>query len=516
MSHYPGPDDTVRTTSVSHLCTCTMQFHEYVQFDALGLADLVRRGDIQPSELLALAMQRADEVQPRLNPIVRRMDEQARQRCVEGFLPQQPFGGVPFLVKDLFQDYAGLPSSFGSQVMRQVVAPEHADVVRRWIDAGLVIFGKTNTPEFGARNVTEPKAFGPTRNPWDPLRTPGGSSGGSASAVAAGVVPVAGANDGGGSIRIPAAACGLFGFKAGRGRIPSGPLMAEGMNGAVVQGVVSRSVRDTAAMLDVLQGPEAHAPYYMAPPSQPYLNCLQADPGPLRIGFSTASPTGTPVDPQAVAAVEDAARLLTSLGHHVEPVNTPFDGIALAEDFLTAWFCVQAMMVDTLCEMTGAKASDFEPDTRLMAALGRSMSALDLLRCESRWNLHNIRLAQFHGQFDLWLSPTLSAPPLRIGELETPWALNVVSDLVARLGLAGMLREAPAFKKTILHNLGWTPYTQLANLTGRPAMSVPLYWTPDGLPLGVQFVAGLNGETRLLQLARQLETARPWFNKRPA
>ncbi|WP_374320112.1 amidase [Aquabacterium sp.] len=493
-----------------------MHFQEYVQFDALGLADLVRRGEVHPSELLALAMQRADAVQPVLNPIVMRMDEIARQRCTEGFETHQPFAGVPFLVKDLFQDYAGLPSSFGSQAMRQIPAPQHADVVRRWLDAGVVIFGKTNTPEFGARNVTEPKAFGPTRNPWDPLRTPGGSSGGSASAVAAGVVPMAGANDGGGSIRIPAAACGLFGFKAGRGRIPSGPLMAEGMNGAVVQGVVSRSVQDTAAMLDVLQGPEAHAPYYMAPPEQPYLSTMRTAPGRLRIGFSTASPTGTPVDPQAIAAVQDAARLLESLGHHVEEVDTPFDGVALAEDFLTAWFCVQAMMVDSICELTGVRVSDFEPDTRLMAALGRSMSALKLLRCEGRWNDHNIRLAQFHSQFDMWLSPTLSAPPLKVGELDTPWVLNAVSDLVTRLGLAGMLREAPAFKRTILQNLGWTPYTQLANLTGRPAMSVPLYWTPDGLPLGVQFVAGLNGEARLLQLAHQLETARPWFDKRPA
>jgi len=493
-----------------------MQFQEYVQYDALGLAELVRRGQVQPSELLDVAMQRADSVQPSLNAIVARMDELARQRCQQGFDMQQPFAGVPFLIKDLFQDYAGLPSSFGSRSMRGVAAEAHADVVRRWLDAGLVIFGKTNTPEFGAKNVTEPKVFGPARNPWDPSRTPGGSSGGSASAVAAGIVPVAGANDGGGSIRIPAAACGLFGMKAGRGRIPCGPLMAEGMNGAVVQGVVSRSVRDTAAMLDVLQGPEPHGPYYMAPPAQPYLQAMLQSPGKLRIGVSTASPTGTPVHPQAVAAVEDAAHLLESLGHHVELVPMPFDGVALAEDFLTAWFCAQALLVQTICDNTGARLGDFEPDTRLMAAIGRSLSAVELLACEGRWNAHNIRLSEFHQRFDMWLSPTLSAPPLKVGELDTPWLLNLVSDVVARLGLAGRLRDTPAFKKTILQNLGWTPYTQLANLTGRPAMSVPLYWTPEGLPLGVQFVAGLNGEARLLQLANQLEQARPWAHRRPA
>ena len=491
-----------------------MQFDDYIRYDALGLADLVRRGEVHPTELLAAALSRADDTAS-LNAIVMRLDESARVRAQAPFDTSAPFAGVPFLVKDLFQDMAGLPSSSGCRALKSVLAPQDSDVVRRWREAGLVIFGKTNTPEFGSKNITEPEVWGATLNPWDPTRTPGGSSGGSAAAVAAGVVPVAGASDGGGSIRIPAAACGLFGFKAGRGRISMGPSMGEALNGAAVQGVVSHSVRDSAAMLDVLQGPEAHAPYYMPAPEVPYLQCMDRPPGRLRIGYSTVSPVGTSVDPQALAAVADAASLLTDLGHHVEPCDLPFNGVQLAEDFLLAWFCAQAYIIDYIERNFGASSKDFEADTRMMAAIGRRTSALRLLQCEARWHEHNVALSTFHARYDLWLSPTLSAPAPLIGALQTPAHLSVVSDLAARLGLAGVLSETSQFKHTVLQNLGWTPYTQLANLTGRPAMSVPLYRTPEGLPLGVQFVAGLNGEALLLQLAAQLEQARPWRHPAP-
>ncbi len=492
-----------------------MKYSEYLQHDALGLADLVRRQEVTPLELLALAGQRADEIQPRLNAFTRRMDEQAHQRCLQPFDASAPFAGVPFVVKDLFQDMAGLPSTGGSRVLPRHVPTQDSDVVRRWKDAGLVIFGKTNAPEFGARNVTEPKAYGPTRNPWNTAHTPGGSSGGTAAAVAAGVVPAGGANDGGGSIRIPAAASGLFGLKPGRGRVSSGPDMGEPMNGAAVQGVLSRSVRDSAAMLDVLQGPEPHAPYPFARPQVPYLQALKQPLKRLRIGWTWQSPLGTEVHPQARAAVEDAAHLLASLGHHVEEVPAPFDGPGLAQDFLTTWFCVMAEIMDTLVDALGARRSEFEPDTQAMASVGRSVSAVELLRCNSHWHQHNVTLSQFHQRFDLWLSPTLAAPPVKIGELDTPAALQRSSQLVDLLGLSGWLRKTALFQKSVLQNLAWTPYTQLANLTGRPAMSVPLYWTPDQLPLGVQFVAPLDGETMLLQLAAELEQARPWFHKRP-
>lgn len=490
-----------------------MKFADYRQHDALGLSQLVRSKQVHPRELLKLAMDRADQTDPQITALTRRLDDMARTRCEQPFDHASPFMGVPFIIKDLFQDIQGVPSTWGSAAMARVPISDTSDVVRRWQAAGLVIFGKSKTPEFGARNVTEPTAFGPARNPWDTTRTPGGSSGGSAALVAAGVVPVAGANDGGGSIRIPAAACGLFGLKAGRGRIPIGPNMAEGMFGAAVQGVVSRSVRDTAAMMDILQGPEAHAPYWMPPPDSSYLQAITQPPRRLRIGFTTESPIGLPVDPQAVAAVEDAARLLSSLGHEVEPSPQPVDGEALSSDFLMTWFCMMASITGDLQSRYGIPLSDFEPDTRAMAAVGRSVSATELLHCLDRWNDHNRALSAYHQRYDLWLSPTLSAPPPAIGAMDTPRHLRVVSDLVGRLGLSGLMRKTPQFQESVFKNLAWTPYTQLANLTGRPAMSVPLYWTPQGLPLGVQFVAPLNGEVLLLQLAAQLEQARPWFDR---
>ena len=492
-----------------------MKFEEYVKHDALGLAELVRKGEVQPSELVGAALARADEVQPRLNALVRRMDDEHRRQLQRPLDASRPFAGVPFLLKDLFQEVAGWPMGSGSRAMQGVKADADSDVARRWREAGLIFIGQTNTPEFGARNVTEPHAGGPTRNPWDTSRTPGGSSGGSASAVAAGIVPMAGANDGGGSIRIPAACCGLFGLKVGRGRISMGPLFGEGMNGAAVQGVVSRSVRDTAACLDVLQGPEPHAPYFMPQAPRSYLDAQGAPLRPLRIGFSSASPLGTEVHPQARLAVEQAAKLLASLGHHVEEAAPEVDGVQLSQDFLLSWFACQAAIVDDLIEQRGARPSDFEPDTRAMAAVGRSVGGPELVRSQGRWNEHVKALARFHQRFDFWLSPTISAPPVRIGDMTTPAAFRVLNEIVSAMRLSGFLRHTPQFKEVTIQNLSWTPYTQLANITGRPAMSVPLHWTPEGLPLGVQLTGGLDSEFPLMQLAFQLEAAQPWFDRRP-
>lgn len=492
-----------------------MRFDEYRQHDAVGLAELVRRKEVSPAELLALAQARTEAVNPQLAALMRRFDERAQARLAQPFDASLPFAGVPFVTKALFQDIEGQPMDAGSAALAQVPAPATCDVVRRWEAAGLVVMGASKTPEFGARNVTEPVAHGPARNPWDLARTPGGSSGGSAALVAAGVVPMAGANDGGGSIRIPAAACGLFGLKPGRGRVSMGPTMGEAMFGAAQQGVVSRSVRDTAASLDVLQGPEPHAPYWMPPPSQPYTQAMLQSPGRLRIGYTIESPVGEAVEPEAQACVMDAVQLLDSLGHHVEAVPCPVDGPALAHDFLLMWFCEMATIAHLLEARLGIRSTALEPDTQAMVAFGRSVSAVEMLSGLARWNEHNQRLARFFEGHDLWLSPTLSGPPRRIGELDTPRSLQVVTQLAARLGLSGLVRRTPQFDATALKNLAWTPYTQLANLTGRPAMSVPLYWPPEGLPMGAQFVAPLDGETRLLQLAHQLEQARPWFARVP-
>lgn len=492
-----------------------MEYAEYREYDAVGLAGLVAAGRVTAGELLECAVARAEAVNPALNAVIAPMYEQARAR-VAGPL-SGPLAGVPFLIKDLIQDYAGLPTGSGSRALRRVPAAEHAEVVRRWLDAGLVVFGKTNTPEFGAKGITEPEVSGPTRNPWDPSRTPGGSSGGSAAAVAAGIVPAAGANDGGGSIRIPAACCGLVGLKPGRGVVPAGPRAAELVGGAAVDGVVSRSVRDTAVLLDVLTAdPDPGGPY--AAPARPaggYAQAALRPPRRLRIGFSTDSPLGTAVSPHAVAAVEQTAALLEGLGHAVEPAGTGIDERRLALDFLSMWTAALAADVEQARSVTGARRSEFELDTLLLAAAGRAQRAHRYIAARDGWNVYNRRLAAFHNEYDLLLTPTLARPPVRIGELDTPPLLRLLGRLTLNLGLAGQLSRTKQWKETVIANLEPVPFTQLANLTGRPAISVPTYRTSEGLPLGVQFVGPLGGEALLLSLARQLEDARPWAHVEP-
>jgi Asp-tRNA(Asn)/Glu-tRNA(Gln) amidotransferase A subunit family amidase len=491
-----------------------MESTEYAAHDGLGLAQLIAERQVTAEEVVQAAQARAREVNPRINAIVRWMDADAQARLSEPLIG--PFAGVPFLLKDLGQEYAGVPSSYGCGALAHVPAAEHATVVQRWLDAGLVVFGKTNTPEFGAKGITEPDLFGAARNPWDLNRTPGGSSGGSAAAVAAGIVPVAGASDGGGSIRIPAACCGLFGLKAGRGLIPFGPIAGEPLHGAATNGVISRSVRDSAAMLDVLAGPDATAPYAPAVPTTPFLDEVGRDPGRLRIGFHTNSAINANPHPSAIAAVTEAAKLLESLGHEVEPVAAPFDDAALARDFLNIWFVHAAWLVADVRRLTGADEDGFELDTLVMAALGRAISSVEHCAALEHRHEHVRGLATFHQSHDLLLTPTLATPPPRIGQFDTPRALKPFARLLLRTGSAGLLSRLGVVDKMIDDNLGWVPYTQLANLTGRPAASVPLHWTADGLPLGVQFVAAPGGEALLLRLASQLEQAQPWAARRPA
>ncbi|MCF2527357.1 amidase [Yinghuangia soli] len=490
-----------------------MEYDEYRKHDAVGLAALVASGEVKAAELLEVAIARAEQVNPRLNALVRPMYDIARERAKTSLAG--PFAGVPFLLKDLAQDYAGLPTGSGSRALADTPMPAHAEVVRRWLDAGLVVFGKTNTPEFGAKGITEPDANGPTRNPWNTAHTPGGSSGGSAAAVAAGIVPAAGGNDGGGSIRIPAACCGLFGLKPGRGLVPSGPSYAEMLHGAAVNGVLTRSVRDSAAMLDVIAGHDPAGPYVPGLPELPYLELARREPGRLRISYATASPIGTDVSPEAVAAVEDAVELLRGLGHEVEEAKTGVDERQLARDFLTMWFASMAAEVDHVRRATGCGEDKFELDTRVMAAVGRATSATTYVASHNRWNEHSHRLALFHETYDLLLTPTLAHPPARVGQLATPAWMETASRVLLAVRGAGLLAKTDLVDRIADDNLRWTPYTQLANITGRPAMSVPTYWTEGGLPLGVQFVAGLGGEGLLLSLAAQIEAARPWADRTP-
>lgn len=488
-----------------------MNFEEYRAYDATGLAALVADGQVSAAELLTLAQERAAAVNPRLNAIVRDVPAAPTDHH------SGPFAGVPFLIKDLAQEYVGLPTSSGSRALMSAPATEHATVVARWIEAGLVIFGKTNTPEFGAKGITEPLAWGPARNPWDTNRTPGGSSGGSAAAVAAGIVPCAGANDGGGSIRIPAACCGLVGLKPGRGLTPSGPLVAESMHGAAVQGVVSRTVRDTAGMLDVISGGEPFGPFVPGMPASPLASCVGQDPGTLRIGVRVPSAITPQPHREAYAAVDATVRTLTELGHRVDELpQAPYDDAELARDFLLTWFVYAAWEVAEAKRVSGAGDESFERDTLIMAALGRATSSVDYVDAVQRRHAHTRRLSTFFESYDLLLTPTLATPPPTIGEFDLPAALGRAADALLKTRTARFLKYTKIVDDMVDKNLNWVPYTQLANLTGRPAISLPLHWTDDGLPLGVQFVAPLAGESLLVRLAAQLERTMPWAGRVPA
>ncbi|MGB8501071.1 amidase [Mycobacterium sp.] len=490
-----------------------MDEREYTQLDALGLAELVASGEVQAAELLRISQARADRFGPKINAICTRLDQRAEQR-VSGEL-HGPFAGVPFLLKDLHQDLAGTTTTDGCRALADRTVFDNSTVVQRWLDAGVVIFGKTNTPEFGAKGITEPELFGPTRNPWDLDRTPGGSSGGAAAAVAAGIIPVAGASDGGGSIRIPAACTGLVGLKAGRGLIPSGPDASDPLNGQATNGVISRSVRDTAAMLDVLAGPDAVSAFAPATPDRPFLDDLNRPPDRLRVGFTTHSAIRGSAHPEATRAVEAAAQLLAELGHDVEQVAPSWDDHQLAHDFLTVWFVAQAIEIARIKRETGAKDDGFEQDTRMMAALGRAVSGVALQEAQERRHDHIAGLAQLHASYDLLMTPTLGEPPIRIGSLELPAVLRTIANGFLRTRTVRILELTGIADQIIRRNLSWVPYTQLANITGRPAISLPLHWTASGLPMGVQFVAPLSGEKLLLRLARQLELTAPWAQRRP-
>lgn len=467
-----------------------MDVDEYLACDATTLARLVADRDVAATDLLALARRRRDEVNGAINAVVLPLDDVADVRACDVGL-SGPFAGVPFLIKDLWQQYAGFPTSNGSRALVHDVASAHALVTQRFLDAGLVIFGKTNTPELGLKGVTEPILWGPARNPWNLSHTPGGSSGGSGAAVAAGVVPAAGATDGGGSIRIPAACNGLVGLKTSRGLAPYGPQSGELVLGMGTHGVISRTVRDSARLLDAIIGPNPAAAYQAALPNTAFAELLTESPGSLRIGYSSASTIQSAPDPEAVAAVESAAGLLTELGHRVEEVSPPQDDEALARDFLTIWFAQVHGQVAAVKRRLGSPDSHFEPDTLAVAELGRASGVGALLRSLSRVNDHVRTIAKFHETYDLFLTPTLAKLPPTVGEFASQASLQRVARGVARARAGKLLAATGMLDQLIANNLSWVPYTQLANLTGRPAISVPMHWTASGLPLGIQLVGPL-------------------------
>lgn len=484
-------------------------------FDALELAARIRDGELSPAEALDAALVRCDAVNPQLNAVITDLRERARaQLRAAAPQPAAPFAGVPFLLKDLGMDLAGVPTSQGNAAIARLPAQQTDAVVRRWLDSGLVVFGKTNVPEFGLKAITEPRAFGPARNPWNLEHTPGGSSGGAAAAVAAGIVPVAAAADGGGSIRIPAAYCGLFGLKPSRGRVSCAPQFDELWEGAVSANVISRSVRDSAALLDVLAGPEPGDPFVVAPPVRPYAREVGADPGRLRVALCTRSPIDGAVDAEWARAAEDCARLLESLGHGVEVAEPATSGLQLAHDYLTMYFGQVAAQI-TWWAQRGVPETTCEPDTRALGLIGRGLSAGDYALSRSRWNAHMRALGALYERFDLYLTPTCAQPPARIGELAPPRWQQSLLDAVLAMGLGGTLRRSGLVEKLAFDNLHRTPFTQMANLTGTPAMSLPWGLDSRGLPLGVQCVAAWGREDLLFRVAAQIEQARPWAGLHP-
>jgi amidase len=491
-------------------------FSEYRNYDATGLAELVRNRNLTPGEILEDAVRRIEALNPGLNAVILKMYDHGRKAIRDG-LPEGPFTGVPFLIKDLIASFKGVPLTMGSKAYRNYVPDFDSELMKRYKKSGVVILGKTNTPEFGLMGVTEPELHGPTRNPWDRERTPGGSSGGSAAAVASGMVSMASGGDGGGSIRIPSSYCGLFGLKPSRGRNPAGPEFGEIWQGAAVEHVLTRSVRDCAAMLDAVCGHAPGEPYFLPRPERPFLRELEQDPGSLRVGYTTASPLKTDVQQECKEAVRHTARLLENLGHCVEEAEPVIDGILLAKSYMMMYFGEISADIMHLRKVMGRKPqpSDVEDTTWSLNLLGRAYSAGEFVYSLREWNKAARAMASFHERYDLYLTPTTAYPPARIGELKVSGVEEFLMKITNKFGLGKMMRLSGIVDKIAVDTLSRTPFTQLANLTGQPAMSVPLYWTKDNLPCGVQFIAPLGDEATLFRLAAQLEKAQPWFNRIP-
>jgi amidase len=493
-----------------------VRFAEYGQYDALGLAGLVAGGEVSSGELVEEAIARIEAVNPRLNAVITKMYDYARG--VAENPPPGPFRGVPFLMKDLSQAVGGVPFAQGSRFLKAYVPRQDSELTRRLKAAGLILVGKTNTPEFGLSPVTEPLAFGPALNPWDPGRTPGGSSGGSAAAVAARMVPMAHGSDGGGSIRIPAACCGLFGLKPTRGRNPVGPGLLDVWLGAAVNHVVSRSVRDSAAVLDATAGTEDGAVYIAPKQLRPYLEEIALPPGQLRIAVSIYPLLGTTaVARDCVEAVGRTAALLCDLGHVVEEATPPVDRGRLLDAFFVVVAAETRRDILSLAAEMNRKPErrGFETETWLLYLLGSQFTADEYVAALRTMRGVGAEMAEFFSAFDVLLTPTLSAPPLPIGALRAQGSRALLQDLLAYSGSARLVKAMRGFDSSVKAIFDFIPFTPLFNLSGQPAMSVPLEWTASGLPIGLQFVARFGDEATLFRLAAQLEQARPWAQRTP-
>lgn len=470
---------------------------ELAQLDGIAQADLVRRKEVKPLELVEAAIERIGRLNPTLNAVVTPLYDESRALAAdERKLPEGPFRGVPYLLKDLFAACAGVPLTSGSAFLRQYVPGYDSELVGRLKRAGLVILGKTNTCELGLLATTEPRLFGASRNPWNTERTTGGSSGGSCAAVASRMVPMAHANDGAGSIRIPASCCGVFGLKPTRGRISLAPDAGDIMGGLAAEHAVTRSVRDSAALLDATLGAAPGDPYFAPPPARPYLEEVKRAPGRLRIALVRSSFVATPVHADCARAAEDAAKLCVDLGHDVVEDAPKLDGQAFVEAFMTVWAAGCAAGMEGSAKITGQplREDSFEPLTWSFYQIGRELRASAYALAQAQLQSLAREVGRFMVQYDAMLTPTLGHPPPPLGWFSSP-----------PVPLPEVEQRLAAF----------VPFTPMANVTGQPAMSVPLDWNNEGLPIGVHFMGRYGEEDTLFRLAAQLEAARPWQQRVP-
>ena len=466
-----------------------MKVDEYMAHDGVGLTKLVRSGSVSPEELFVCAGKIADAVNPSINAIVERFDQPLDyNRATDA-----PFAGVPFLIKDLALQAKDVLHEMGSRLCAGYRAPQDTELMTRFRHAGLATIGRASAPEFGYCVTTEPVANGPTRNPWNTDRMPGGSSGATAAAVAAGIVPLAHANDGGGSIRIPAACCGVMGLKPTRGRNPVGPNFGEQLNGWGAEFAVTRSVRDAATLLDAVNGPGIGDPYIIAPPARPYIDEINREPRPLRIAFATRPWSGVDMDPAIVTELERVAELCASLGHEVTDASPALDWDEFFAATITCWTANMVTWIDGAAELVGRQpdASNLEATTLACYRHGQSLHASELLAALDTMNRITRQIGEFFAHHEVFLTPVTSAGPLRLGELD---ANDATLDAVAW--------SAKTF--------AYAPFTPLFNMTGQPAVSLPLCHDANGLPVGAQFAGRFGREDTLLRLARQLEQASPW------
>lgn len=493
-----------------------MAFRDFGDYDAMGLAELVRRGEVTPLELAEEAIARIERVNPRLNALVTPMYDEAR-KVAGNDLPDAPFRGVPFVLKDLLALYEGVQLTSGSRFYADYVPRYDSELVRRYKAAGLVVVGKTNTPELGLVPVTEPELHGPTHTPWKQGRSSGGSSGGSGALVGARAVPMAHGGDGGGSIRIPASCCGIFGLKPSRGRAPTGPDVSEQWKGFAIEHVLTLSVRDSAAMLDATSHPDVSARHVAPPPVRPFLEEVGQPPGRLRIGFTTKPFLPSHPHADTARAVEDAAKLCEELGHHVEEATPKIDTLQFAKDFVTIVATETAAGILEAEQVVGRKATrqDFETATWLVGMLGRQLGALQLTMAERRLHALTRRHATYFDAYDVLLTPTVALPPPPHYALQPKGAEALLQEALAAANLGPVLRLPGVVDKLAEKIFEFIPWTPLANVTGQPSMSVPLWWNDEGLPLGAMFTARYCEEATLLRLASQLEQARPWRDRRP-